>query len=239
MKNSPALPSPALLAQQADWLAAARSQLLRQAGIARRQRVLDLGAGYGAVTGELARRAGGPVTALDCATAALRTGFFGNAARVCGDARQLPFKTASFELVFSQFTLLWIAPPASALSEIRRVLAPDGVFIALEPDYGGMIEYPPDIATREVWLAALERAGADPYVGRKLPDLLEQAGFAVKVGLLNALEPPAPERFDFLLGLALTETEKGLLHTMRQTVSPQQWKHIAHLPCMLITAHRR
>ncbi|MDF1513348.1 MAG: hypothetical protein P1S60_06020, partial [Anaerolineae bacterium] len=58
-----ALPPEALLVEQAEWLAPARRQLLRRAAIARRARVLDLGAGYCTVTPELVRRSDGQVIA--------------------------------------------------------------------------------------------------------------------------------------------------------------------------------
>ena len=63
---TPALPSKTLLEAQAEWLAPARARLLRRVGIARRRRILDLGAGYGAVTGELVRRGGGFVGGVGC-----------------------------------------------------------------------------------------------------------------------------------------------------------------------------
>ncbi|MFN2111172.1 MAG: class I SAM-dependent methyltransferase, partial [Anaerolineae bacterium] len=91
------LPAPEMLVQQAEWLAPARGRLFRQIRIARRKCVLDLGAGYGAVTGELVRRARGPVVALDCATAALREGVaaFAGAQRTGGDALRLRLVAAA------------------------------------------------------------------------------------------------------------------------------------------------
>ena len=62
-----------LLTEQAAWLAPARARLLRRVAIAHRQRVLDLGAGPGAVTPELVRRSGGLVVALDVDLDALQT----------------------------------------------------------------------------------------------------------------------------------------------------------------------
>ena len=157
--QSSELPSPDLLAQQAAWLAPARARVLRHIGIARRRRVLDLGAGYGAVTGELVRRAGGPVVALDRAVHALRPALpFRGASRVGGDAARLPFAAQCFDVVFLQLTLLWITPLAAALDEIARILIPGGVLVALEPDYAGLIEQPPSIATRDLWLTGLRRA---------------------------------------------------------------------------------
>ena len=224
--------------QQAEWLAPARGRLFRQVGIARRKRVLDLGAGYGAVTGELARRAGGPVVALDCAVEALREGVFGGAPRTGGDARRLPFADAAFDLVFTQLTLLWVQPVTRALDEIRRVLRPGGVLTALEPDYGGMIEHPPEIAARALWLSALERAGAGPLIGRRLPGLLAARGFTVSVGLFESLYAPSPARFDFLRDLPLTAAEALALETieMEALVRRGPWAQIAHLPFFLVTA---
>lgn len=234
------LPAPEMLVQQAEWLAPARSRLLRQVSIARRKRVLDLGAGYGAVTGELVQRAGGMVVAVDRAVGALRADAapFCGAHRVGGDAMRLPFTDAAFDLVFTQLTLLWVCPIEQALCEIARVLRVDGALVALEPDYGGMIEYPPDIAARELWVNGLERAGADPVTGRKLPGLLAALGFRVNVGLFDTLYAPSAARFDFLRDLPLDDGEMVGLERIEQEASVCQspWAQIAHLPFFLVTA---
>lgn len=236
------LPPAALLQQQAEWLAAARARLLRGVGIAHRRRILDLGAGYGAVTGELVRRGGGLVAALDREVTAVSQ--ISVAPGVCGDARVLPFANESFDLVFCQCVLLWVGdvvtPPAlhgvaGAVSEIYRVLQPGGVLVALEPDYGGMIEYPPEVASRDLWLAALRRAGAEPLIGRRLPGLLTHQGFQVQIRLLDEVAPPSPLRFEFLRTLPLTDEETAVLHHIEQsTITPQ----LVHLPFMLVTAVR-
>lgn len=238
--DHPALPDQPLLELQAEWLAPARNQLLRRVHIARRRSVLDLGAGYGAVTSELARRAGGAVVAVDLALAALRAGkntpF--DADFVVGDARRLPFAAGSFDLVFSQLTLLWIKPLLNALAEIWRVLSPGGVLVAMEPDYGGMIEYPPAIASRDLWLGGLERAGANPYVGRMLPVLLSEQGFDMSVNLFDTLVPPSPARFEFLRDLPLTEEEQRRLTRIQRGAESRDttWSQVAHLPFFLIRA---
>ncbi len=238
------LPSAALLEKQAKWLAPARARLLRRAAIAHRRSVLDLGAGRGAVIGELVRRCGGQVTALDLLHTALHDSEpFTGAQRVNGDARRLPFASAAFDLLFCQLALLWITPLDAVTREVWRVLQPGGVFIALEPDYGGMIEYPPESATREVWLAGLTRAGANPYVGRQLPALLESAGFTTRVDLLEQLFPPDVARFALLEALPLTSTERDVLQQARNRsqahTTQGAWSSIAHLPFFLITATKR
>lgn len=214
-------------------MAPARARLLRGVGIAHRRRILDLGAGYGAVTGELVRRGGGMVAALDRELDALRQITTGHCAG--GDALRLPFAKASFDLVFCQCVLLWVEDITAVVAEIHRTLQPGGVLVALEPDYGGLIEYPPEIATRDLWLAALRRAGAEPLIGRILPGLLAQQGFQVQTRLLDELTPPSPTRFEFLRALPLTENETAVLHHLEQLPTLPQ---VVHLPFMLVTAVR-
>jgi SAM-dependent methyltransferase len=230
--NSPSLPTTQLLKQQAEWLAPARARLLRGAGIAHRRRILDLGAGYGAVTGELVRRGGGMVVALDLEVTAVTPSVA--APGVCANACQLPFAHESFDLVFCQCVLLWVGDMVAAVAtEIHRILQPGGILVALEPDYGGMIEYPPEIASRDLWLSALQRVGAEPLIGRRLPGLLAQQGFQIQTRLLDELAPPSPLRFGFLRTLPLTEEETAVLHHIEQLTIPPQ---VVHLPFMLVTA---
>ncbi len=240
MRESAALPQPEQLALQAQWLAPARSRLLRDCGIAHRQRVLDLGAGTGAVTGELVRRAGGKVVALDreIEALALSSDALEGAWRVGGDARRLPFAAEHFDLIVSQCVLLWVSSVQSAIEDLWRVLQPGGALIALEPDYGGLMEYPPAIAARPLWLSALQRAGANPSIGRTLPSLLADQGFNVRVRLFETLQLPSLERFAFLRTLPLTPEERLALARIEDEAQALQkpWTQVAHLPFFLISA---
>ncbi len=248
--TSPSLPSPDLLSRQAEWLAPARARLLRHLNIAHRKRILDLGAGYGSVTGELVRRhfgagssdgrSGALVLALDRSFQSLcEKEPFAGAARLNADGAWLPLRSATFDLVFCQSSLLWIRPLERCLDEIYRVLRPGGALLAIEPDYGGMIEHPAATATRRLWLAALSRAGAEPRIGRRLPGLLEERGFTIRVDLFDRLYPPDLARFDFLRDLPLTEDESAELARIEAVAgSAQGWQQIAHLPYFLITARK-
>lgn len=232
-----ALPAVELLRQQAEWLAPARSRLLRQIGIAHRQRILDLGAGYGAVTGELVRRGGGSVVALDREWEALRR--IDTAVPIQSNALQLPFAHNTFDLVFCQCVLLWLADVDTAVAEVQRVLQPGGVLAAIEPDYGGLMEYPPAIDSRALWLTALERNGAKPFIGRQLPALLEQAGFRIRVRLLDEITVTGNGRYAFLRTLPLTPKEVSQLDEIERTAKQlSHWQQIAHLPFFLITAEK-
>lgn len=86
------------------------------------RRVLDLGAGTGAA-GRAALAAGaGQVVAADLATGMLRAAGAG-LHRVAGDARALPFRAGSFDLVAAAFCLNHLPDPVAALAEVRRVSA--------------------------------------------------------------------------------------------------------------------
>ncbi|MBN1486938.1 MAG: methyltransferase domain-containing protein, partial [Anaerolineae bacterium] len=159
---------------------------------------------------------------------------------VGGSSTRLPFKSNTFDLVFSQFSLFWMPPLTSTSAEIRRILQPGGVLIALEPDYGGMIEYPPEITSRHIWIQALSRTGAEPYAGRKLPAILEKQGFSVQVRLIETLQLPAVERFAFLKELTLDQEElQALSQIEHHAVQLTGWQQIAHLPLFFITAEKK
>jgi SAM-dependent methyltransferase len=153
------------------------------------------------------------------------------------DARALPFANDSFDLVFFQNTLMWIDPPCHAIAECARVLKPDGVLVALEPDYGGMIEEP-NLGLRVVWLDALERAGADPLVGRRLPGLAEEAGLEPWVEFAHIPRPAEPEALDLLAELPLTVLQRERVQGAREIIlrAPDDWSVLLHVPWVMVVA---
>ena len=115
-----------------------------------------------------------------------------------------------------------------------------GALVSIEPDYGGMIEHPEELALRDVWIAALRRAGADPLVGRKLPGVLAAAGFRVRVDLVDRLEPPADARFRLLEELPLDESQRRRLEAARRfDAGCPAWAKTVHLPFFLVSAEKR
>jgi SAM-dependent methyltransferase len=233
----PSLPPDVLLREQSIWLAPARSRLFRRISIAHKKAVLDLGAGYGAVTEELARRSSGFVLAVDRSYVSLREINKSDACSSVGDALNIPVANSIIDLVFCQNVLLWISQIERAIREIDRVLQPGGVLVAIEPDFGGLIEYPESIALQPVWLSALRRSGADPLIGRKLPTILNSLGYGVHSQLLDQIISPSPTRFEFLKGLILTPSEEKIVEGKRElAVELKSDEQIAHLPYFLITA---
>jgi len=239
MRSDTKTPPLELLKEQAQWLAPARARLLRRAEIAKRQRVLDLGAAFGIVSEELKRRCGGSAVAFDSSLDALKTASQRSSQIpcVCGEAENLPFLNHSFDLIFSQCSLMWMNID-KVIPELYRVLQPGGILAAIEPDYGGMIEYPATIATRDLWIAGLTRAGAEPFAGRKLTHLLAAHKFNVSVEFLQQLHPPSAKRFELLRGLPLETDERARLDNIEQADQALTETHvkIVHLPFFLIRA---
>lgn len=231
--SRPARPPREVAERLSAALAPIRSRLLRRVGIAHRGPVLDIGAGWGIVTEELARRSRGPVVALDRDPDAVRAL---GARGVLGEARDLPFAAGSFDLVFCQQVLMWQPALDVVLGEVCRVLSPGGVLVALEPDFGAMMEDPPEISMAGVWRAALTRAGADPSVGRKLPGAIARAGLDVRVDLISGPAPADFDRFELLDGLPLTDAERVEVGAARSAQAGRPAREcFVHLPFVCVT----
>lgn len=150
----------------------------RAAELARRRRVLEVGAGEGVVAAEVAARTGRRVWAVD----SLSPG--GSPPGVCavrGDAHRLPSADGAFEAVLFHFVLLWLKEPVAALKEARRVLAPEGVLLVLaEPDLT-LRRDEPDTGLGGALADAVRRAGGHPDAGSRLEEWLASAGFRAEV----------------------------------------------------------
>jgi len=235
----PDLPARAQAETLAGWLAGPRSRALRRAAIGLRDRVLEVGAGHCVVTPELQRRARGEVTCLDLDPEVLAATPEGVDA-VCADCASLPFAPRSFDLVFFQNVLMWVPQLEQAVSEAARVLVAGGALVAIEPDYGGMMEHP-DFGLRELWTDGLSLAGADPFVGRKLPGACEAAGLNVWVELAHLPQTADPEAVRLLEDLPLTpqQRERAQSVAARLPGASNRWAVFIHVPYFLIVATKR
>jgi SAM-dependent methyltransferase len=173
--------------RQAGWTRATRQHLYRRANLLRARRVLDVGSGTGAVTEELAASTRGEVIGLDVdpAMVAYARQRSGRANYRLGDAHDLPFPDAWFNVTTCHFVLLWCRDANRVAQEMMRVTRPEGaVLVCAEPDYGGRVDYP-DLPLGRWQMEALRREGADPLLGRKLRGLF-RAGQA-EVGVIPGL----------------------------------------------------
>jgi NADH dehydrogenase [ubiquinone] 1 alpha subcomplex assembly factor 5 len=148
-------------------------------------RALDLG-GRGAVAPRLAGSGIGLVVSADLSAAmAARAGGL----PVAADDEAMPFANGAFDLVVACGGLHWVNDLPGALIQIRRMLAPDGLFLAALPCL-------PTLGPLRAALAAAEdglRGGAAPRVS-PFPDLrdgaalLQRAGFALPVADRESLD---------------------------------------------------
>jgi ubiquinone/menaquinone biosynthesis C-methylase UbiE len=126
-----------------DWvwsgyIRATTEALLAEAHLAPGERVLNVGCGTGGFEARvLAGRPEQPLTGVDLsekmiALAREKTHRAPNARFVQADAHDLPFADASFDAVVSASVLHYLAAPAAALGEMRRVARPGGRVVVLD-----------------------------------------------------------------------------------------------------------
>lgn len=147
-------------------------------------RILDAGSGTGnAWRGLAARYPGAHLIALDLAPGMLRQASAAVAwhqrllrrapATICGDLEQLPLATACIDLAWSNLALQWVNALPQAFTEMRRVLAPGGLFM--------FTTFGPD-TLKELRAAQSGTDGHTHVSGftdmHDIGDMLVQAGFA-------------------------------------------------------------
>lgn len=115
------------------------------------QRVLDLAAGTGVSTSELAR-SGARAVGADISLGMLRAGRSRGVPLLAGDALALPFRDATFDAVTISFGLRNVHDPAAALCEMARVTRPGGRLVVCE------FSHPTWAPFRAVYLRYLMRA---------------------------------------------------------------------------------
>jgi len=173
---------------QASWTRNLREFISTQLGIKSTSFVLEIGCGTGVILRELSEFSGCKPIGIDLDFNRLKIAknLSPNQFLICADANNLPFPTETFDYVVSHYLLLWIKEPSQVLQEVFRVLLQKGFGIAFaEPDYKGRIEYPSEFdVIRKLQSKSLRRQGANPDIGRRLPELFSKAGFkAIQYGV--------------------------------------------------------
>jgi len=141
-------------------------------------RALDLG-GRGSVAPRLLARGVEWVVSADLSAPMAK---LAGGTAVAADEEFLPFAPASFDLILASLSLHWVNDLPGALIQIRRALAPDGLFLASLPGLGTLQPWREALAATEVAL----RGGLSPRISpfpelRDGAGLLQRAGFALPV----------------------------------------------------------
>lgn len=212
----------------------ATTRLAELAQVTGRERVLDIGSGIGGPSRYLASKFGCDVTGLDltpefvalATMLAGRTGLAGKVVYRQGDALDLPFADASFDLVWSQNAAMNIADRGRLYGEMRRVLKPGGrlAFQDVAQGPGGAPYYPtpwakdPSISfvvTPPATRTALERAGFRVLVWHEPNrEALEQAIARAKA---VASTPLPPLGIHLLVGPDFPTVSNNMLRNLQES----------------------
>jgi len=178
----------ARLQRQADELAADSAALLDRVGLRPGQSLIDLGCGPRGILDMLSDRVSpaGRVVGLDADPAhtsmaaefAARRGL-SNVEIVTADAGRTGLPAASFDVVHTRTLLVNLPEPATVAAEMVRLAKPGGWAASMEPDTEYVRCYPPHPAFDrlcEIFTVVFRRNGADPWIGRRVPELFRWAG---------------------------------------------------------------
>ncbi|MEX2246827.1 MAG: methyltransferase domain-containing protein [Dehalococcoidia bacterium] len=151
-------------------------------------RLLDAGCGPGSITLGLAEAvAPGEAVGIDRSDGAIDASGALASEKAVPNVRfevasiyALPFEDASFDAAFVHAVLQHLSEPLRALREVRRVLKPGGVIGVADADYAGSLMHPSSPALEQaldLQIRMREHSGTPPFVGRRLRELLHDAGF--------------------------------------------------------------
>jgi SAM-dependent methyltransferase len=156
------------------------------------ERILDVGSGLGQLSRAMARAAGpaGHVLAIErspdqLAQAEILAREQGDSGLVefrAGDAVRLPLRDeewGSFDVAHTRFLLEHVPDPLAVVRSMVRAVVPGGRIILEDDDHDVLRLHPEPPGFGDLWrsyMLAFDRAGNDPFVGRRLVALLHDAG---------------------------------------------------------------
>ncbi|MEP7204351.1 MAG: methyltransferase domain-containing protein [Ilumatobacteraceae bacterium] len=151
------------------------------------QRLLDIGCGLGEAALTLAQDLGedGEVVGIDVSAEMLHVARAKAGEARCrvrftvGDACALDEPGSCFHVVRSERTLQWLADPVAAVAEMARVVRPGGRISLIDTDWSTFaIDVGDDDLAARVREAMRTERGRPSNIGRRLHDLIRDAGFA-------------------------------------------------------------
>lgn len=177
-------------------------------------RALEIG-GRGEIAPRLAARGVDQVVSADLSHALARRA---GGLPLAMDEEWLPFAEGSFDLVVAFLSLHWVNDLPGALVQLRRAMAPDGLFLAMLPGLPTLQELRAATAAAEAEL----RGGLSPRVSpfpelRDGAGLLQRAGFAMPVADAEDIALAYRDPFALLADLRAAGETNAVLARDRRT----------------------
>jgi SAM-dependent methyltransferase len=152
--------------------------------------LLDVGSGLGQFTRAVARATGAravgvennPRQRAEAARRAREAGEDGLAEFRAGEADAMPLRVderGTFDVAHARFLLEHVRDPLAVVRAMVAAVRPGGRIVLADDDHDVLRLWPEPPGFREVWQAYIrtyDRLGNDPYVGRRLVSLLQEAG---------------------------------------------------------------
>lgn len=175
------------LHEQANIARSAEIMELKKFGLASGTRALEIGCGPGFVTALMAEEcAPGEAFGLDASDELLDAANrlvkpqHKNITFIKGDAYETGLAPASYDFIYNRMIYQHLADPLRAVKEAKRLLRSGGKIVIADVDAGWQMIEPncPEFnQLNELACRAQVKVGGDRFIGRKLPAILEQAGF--------------------------------------------------------------
>jgi SAM-dependent methyltransferase len=205
------------LIEQARFFGDMTAQVFQLAGLRAGMRVLDIGCGAGDVAFLAASMVGpaGEVIGVDkspdaVALASRRAAESGlaNVRFLVADVAELALDEPVDALV-GRLALMYMADPAVILRRLSALVRPGGIIACHEFDLTGAVSDPLcptfDAAIDRI-ARALNRAGADSRMGRRLRQVFREAGLPAPQQILNARVEHGPESSIYAQVAGITRT---------------------------------
>ena len=209
------------LQRQAQELAHESRWLFDQIGVAAGAQVVEIGCGPHGCLELLAERVGpsGRVVGVERSPDAVELARKMIAERrlkrvevICGDAQSVDLPRGGFDLATARLVLVNVPEPRQIVAQAVALVRPGGWVAFHEADWAAHVCDPPSDAWTafvELFVKYSERNGIDPFIGRKLPRLLREAGLDdVHVNPLVHVYPPDSGRRSILLDFAENLSER-------------------------------